>query len=206
MNLITIMTFLGGSGAGWFITTLIELYNKKVDFKREIFKTTHTKKLQAAETAIAFYITMLAKYTQIKIAYQTLQHCITDMDSGENDPALVQPTLEKAVIDMADLIKDKYFEANTAHLYYDLLNSAIWKEEDLLNLSLLQTKLISVNKELKEWHSNQGEKAIGHPYSKELMLKYNDKLKPLIESYDQITTAIRGHVSNMKEVLNTPIP
>lgn len=80
--------------AGGFITAAITyffgFFQKRGEHKRELIKLTYTKKLEVAEKTTAFYATLLASLTEIKKSHQTLIYCINNIDTGNNDPGILE--------------------------------------------------------------------------------------------------------------------
>lgn len=126
-----ILGALGGSIGTLIIKEIINQINKKVDFNRDIKKITYVKKLEKAESAVAYYWTYLNKVVEVKKSLETVLKAVSEIDESEKDIEIVQETLNQNSKILAELAGDKYFDINGIHLYFDLEDEKEWSEEDL---------------------------------------------------------------------------
>lgn len=135
IDLNAISGFLTGSLATLIVREIISQINRKVDFKREIIKITYQKKLEKAESAVAYYWTYLNKAIEVKKSLQTVHKAINEIDETKLDIEIIANTLNLNSKILTDLGGDKYFDINGIHLYFDLEDEKSWNEEDLGKLN-----------------------------------------------------------------------
>jgi F0F1-type ATP synthase gamma subunit len=119
-DLNTITAFLTGSIATLIIREVFNQINKRIDFSRELKKITYQKKLEKAESAVAYYWTYLNKAIEIKKSIETIHKALNEIDEAELDVEIVIDTLTQNSKILTDLAGDKYFDINGIHLYFDL--------------------------------------------------------------------------------------
>jgi hypothetical protein len=127
----TITAFLTGSVATLIIREIFNQINRKVDFNRDLKKLTYQRKLEKAESAVAYYWTYLNKAVEMKKSMETIHKALNEIDETELDVEIVADTLSQNGKILDDLAGDKYFDINAIHLYFDLEDDKSWSEEDL---------------------------------------------------------------------------
>ncbi len=130
-DLNTISGFLTGTIVTLIIREIINQINRKVDYSREIRKITYQKKLEKAESAVAYYWTYLNKAIEVKKSLETVHKAVNEIDETELDVETISDTLNQNSKILTDLAGDKYFDINGIHLYFDLEDEKSWSEEDL---------------------------------------------------------------------------
>lgn len=130
LDLNTLIGFLSGSFLTLIVKELINQFNKKQDFKRDIFKITYSRKLEIAEKAIAFYWTYLNQIISLKSSFQVLIQIIKEIEVKDNDFEVIQGVLEQNSKTLSELSGEKYFDVNSVHLYFNLEDKDKWNDKD----------------------------------------------------------------------------
>ncbi|ABG58103.1 hypothetical protein [Cytophaga hutchinsonii] len=127
----TITAFLTGSVVTLIIREIFNQINRKVDFNRDLKKITYQRKLEKAESAVAYYWTYLNKAIEMKKSMETIHKALNEIDETKLDIRIITETLNKNSKTLDLLSGDKYFDINGIHLYFDLEDEKSWSEEDL---------------------------------------------------------------------------
>jgi hypothetical protein len=149
----SIIGFLGGSLATLIIKEVINFFNKRQDFKRELIKATYQRKLEKAEKAIAYYWTYLKQVIILKSSFQVVIQAINELEEKDHDIEIIQGVLAQNSKALSDLAGDKYLDINSVHLYFDLDDSEMWDEQDgeLFLKAIAETK--SIDNDIQFWNS-----------------------------------------------------
>lgn len=127
----TISAFLTGSLATLFIREIFNQINKRVDFTRDLRKITYQRKLDKAESAVAYYYTYISKAIELKKSMETVHKALNEIDETKLDIEIISQALSQNSSILQQLSGDKYFDINAVHLYFDLENTQAWSEEDI---------------------------------------------------------------------------
>jgi hypothetical protein len=158
-NIIT--AFLTGSVATLIIKEIFNQINRKVDFNRDLKKIIYQRKLEKAESAVAYYWTYLNKAIEVKKSMETIHKALNGIDETELDVEIVTDTLRQNSKILGDLAGDKYFDINGIHLYFDLEDEKSWSEEDVGKLYDCIAELKYRDNDVQFWvslHNAQFEK------------------------------------------------
>lgn len=153
IDLSMLSAFLSGSAITLLIREVINQINRKVDFDRDLEKMTYQRKLQKAESAVAYYWTYLDKAILIKSSIQIIRRALQEIDETQLDFDVIAEALEKNSNALNDLAGDKYFDINGIHLYFDLKDDESWSEEDLGKLSSCIAEIKYRENEVQYWLS-----------------------------------------------------
>jgi tetratricopeptide (TPR) repeat protein len=207
IDINTITGILGGSLATLIVKEILNQINKRQDFKRELKKLTYIKKLERAESAIAYYWTYLGKVTEMKKSLEFIIKAVNEMDEKAYDIEIIQQTMHNTGLAITELSGEKYSNINSIHLYFDLENIDKWNEKDLENLlkSLSETK--ALDNEIKFWidlYNNANKvndfKQADLYWNKalEILPGYISSLQNFIDSIERNKLAIHGIVQKIK--------
>src|SRR6266700_3475358 len=126
LDINTITGFLSGTLATIVVKAVINNFDKKQDFNREIKKIIYVKKLEKAEKAVAFYWTYLNRVIEIKKSFEVIITAINELDEKDNDMQVIQDTINKNRSMLSELSTEKYLDINSIHLYFDLEDEEKW--------------------------------------------------------------------------------
>ena len=128
----TIIGFLTGTIATIILKGIIEFYQKKVEFKRELEKSFYNKKLDAAEQAVKAMFQNVQSATVIVTAIKNVLE--RDMDGELFDQIWVAyfKIIEQGEFSLLN---------STASMYFQLDNSELWSNEDQQNLFDVYSKI-----------------------------------------------------------------
>jgi len=204
----TLIGFLSGSLVTLVIKELINQFNKRQDFQREIKKVTYIRKLEKAEKAVAFYWTYLNRVTEIKKSFEVVITAINELNEKDNDMQIVQDVLNKNGVALAELSLEKYLDINSVHLYFDLEDKEKWDENDIGTLlkSMAETK--SIDNDIKFWtnlhdnyNSQNDPQRADHCWTKaiELLPTYISHLQKVIDIFEKNKNASYSIVQTLKQ-------
>ena len=206
----TIVGLLGGSLITIIIKEILNQFNKRQDFSRELKKITYERKLEKAENAIAFYWTYLNKIIESKKSFEVIIEALEEIDETDKDIEIIGDLLKKNGQAIIDLTTDKYSQINAIHLYFDLEEKDKWNETDLFDLiqNLSETK--SIDNEIIFWlnlHSNalnSGDSKQADIYwnkTIEILPNYIKSLQKFIASVEKNQMALNSIILNIKKQL-----
>ena len=208
-NLISGM--LSGSLLTLFIKWLLDRFDKKTEFKREIFKITYNKKLEIAESAVAFYWTYQKQAIEMKKSVETLYLSLKDQNYPNTDPQIILTILNKNSEILTQLAGEKYFSVNGIHLYFDLEDEKEWSENDFGEFVSCIAELKYYDNNIQFWsslyikHADKSEdKESEYCWLKvdSLMPKYLELVQRLIELLEKDRIATYSMILKIKHQLN----
>lgn len=210
IDINTIAGLLSGSLATLLVKELLSQFNKKQDFTRELKKLTYIKKLEKAENAIAFYWTYLNKITEMKKSLEFIVKSINTVEKKDYDIEIIQGVINKSGQAITELSGEKYSHVNSIHLYFDLIDTEKWNEQDIENLLGAISETKSIDNEIMFWtnlydsalkanDSNQAE--IYWSKTTELLPSYVNSMQKFIDSIERNKNAMQGVVQKLKNDL-----
>ncbi|MAE84921.1 MAG: hypothetical protein CMB80_19445 [Flammeovirgaceae bacterium] len=212
IDLTAISGFLTGSLVTLIIREVINQINKKVDFNREIKRMTYQKKLERAESAVAFYWTYSNKAVEVKKSLETIHKAVTEIDETELDIQIISGVLNQNSNTLAGLAGDKYFDINGIHLYFDLEDSKFWNEDDLGQLYDSIAELKFRDNDVQFWislhnvHFDKNEELADHYWEemKKVLPEYLKSLQKFInlieknrKATDQLIKTIKNQIKKI---------
>jgi hypothetical protein len=185
----TITAFLTGSVATLIIREIFNQINRKVDFNRDLKKLTYQRKLEKAESAVAYYWTYLNKAIEMKKSMETIHKALNEIDETKLDVEIVTDVLSQISKILGDLAGDKYFNINGIHLYFELEDKESWSEEDLGKLYDCLAEMKYRNNDVQFWaslynsHLDKDEHLVQHYWSemKKVLPDYLTSLQNFID-------------------------
>lgn len=150
-NFIILTSLLGGSLGTLIIKELLNQFNKKQDFIREIKINTYLRKLEKAENATAFYWTYLNRVTEMKKSLEFIIKAVNEEDERDYDIEIIHEILVRCGQEISELSNQKYSNINSVHLYFDLEDTDKWNETDMENLLLSLSETKALNNEILFW-------------------------------------------------------
>jgi|JI10StandDraft_1071094.scaffolds.fasta_scaffold00949_6 magnesium-transporting ATPase (P-type) len=206
-----ILGALGGSIGTLIIKEIINQINRKIDFNRDIKKLTYVRKLEKAESAIAYYWTYLNKVIEVKKSFEIIIKVVNEIDESEKDIEIIQDTLDQNSKILAELAGDKYFDVNGIHLYFDLEDENEWSEEDLGEMVGCISEAKYHDNEIQLWaslhnkHLDKNEEHAANYYwekVKEVLPKYVNSLQNFIDLLQKNRLATYSIIKKIKKQLN----
>ena len=210
INIQTIVGVLSGSLATLAIKELINQFNKKQEFNRELKKLTYEKKLEKAENAIAYYWTYSNKVVEQKKSFELILSIVDKIEDSDKDIQIIYDLLKKNSDALAELSGGKYSSINAIHLYFDLEESDKWNEKDISDLLQALSETKSIDNEISFWLSwynkaiADGDEKLADIYwekSKEALPRYKIALQKYIDSVEKNKLAINSIIANIKTQL-----
>src|SRR5258708_706717 len=99
------------------IAKVIEGFNTRAAFKRDMNKLTYTRKLERAEKLYAFLGSYVSRMKQTKNAFRSI---VENYQKDDFDPTLINQSLEVLSKQITEMEEVKYHEVYAALLYFNL--------------------------------------------------------------------------------------
>lgn len=207
----TITAFLTGSLATLIIKEIFNQINRKVDFNRDLKKITYQRKLEKAESAVAYYWTYLNKAIEMKKSMETIHKALNEIEETKLDVTIITDTLSQNSKIIGDLAGDKYYEINGIHLYFDLEDEKSWSEEDLGKLFDCLAEMKYRDNDVKFWallhtsHLESNEQLADHYWSemKKVLPDYLASLQNFIDLLEKNRLATYLIVKKIKKQIES---
>lgn len=178
----TIIGFLTGTVATIILKGIVDFFQKRVEFKRELKKSLYDKKLDAAEEAV-------------KAMFQNVQSATTIVNAIKN-------VLERDMDgELFEQIWEAYFKIieqgessllnSTASMYFQLENPELWSNEDQQNLFDVYSKIKILGEEIQIYEDELDKH------------QENDKVYNELENYieNELRVKAKEELGKLKELL-----
>ena len=207
MTIQSIIGFLSGSLVTLVIREIINQYNRKQDFEREIRKLIYVRKLEVAEKAIAVYYTYKSISSTISTSHEFLIETFHKFSEGESDVMFIKEIIERNQKALFQLSTEKFLDINNVHLYFDLEDETKWSDKDSSDLLTAIGHLRSMDSDLIFWNDlysrhQESNPTLAQTYlnqAMDLVPDYLNLLKRYLEVFQKNITAVSSMVTSLKE-------
>ena len=189
----------------------LDIYQKERDNKRQMQKLSYERKIQIAESAVAFYSHYRYNVVQLKSCYQTVLQFIEQIDDEGNIPGFNMSLLFEHTQHISEVIKlmfgQAYKDVLSMNLYFDFSGSQYFKPENLLKMNTAVGKVKAIDTDIEFWNNqadiayDAGNDELGDGYIKqgiELLPGYGESLKIVVELLDLDSKGAEELVATVK--------
>lgn len=210
INIDAITAFLSGSLITLIFKELINQYNKKQDFNREINKIVYVRKLETGEKAIAFYNVYVNRVISMTKSIEIIAKAFKDLENSSYDLTLIKEIIDQNGKALTDLESNDFIDISAVHLYFNLKDEEKWSAIDLQSMYSIMSEIKATDTELQFYlnHYNINKDtnpALATHYWQECinnLPKYTDKLRELISLLEKNKVASENIIVNIKEQIN----
>ena len=199
-----ILGFLSGSLATEIVREIFRFLTRGYEFKKEVQKLTYEKKLQIAETVIAYHMTFYEGLCQLKRSYLVYLNAVDSITFNTDN---IQHIINSNRKLLSKLAQNKRLGINAFYLYFDIKEND-FEFTDADAIALIQT-LIKIEKseeqinmwvDLSEREGNteaQTDEYLLNAFM--LMQDFATDLKYFVTLIDKHLDSIEATVTDIKE-------
>lgn len=216
MTADVLIGFLGGTLGTLIINSVIDFFNKKNEFKRELFRLTYERKLDKAEKAIAFHYSYLGKVMQMKNGLEVVSEAVnhlkgTDSSTSPMDIDIISGILTNVGASITELSSAAERDMYAINLYFDLDDNP-FSEVTLRAYLQGLSKAKAIDDEFASWDAlsrnylaNNDQVNVDYCLNKAIALipAYLEALNGVVKSLENDSLNSQQLITNIKKQVKT---
>lgn len=152
-----IAAFLGGSIGTLLIKSAFDIFQKERDHKKQMQKLSYERKIQIAESGVAFYSHYRYNVVQLKTCYETMLNYIEKIEAEGDFPEFNMSLLINQTQHISSVITSMFGPGHggilSINLYFDLSSSQYFKTENLLKMHTAVGTLKAIDSNIEFWYN-----------------------------------------------------